>query len=135
MTLTDLIKSAEEKLANTDLTLGTRRREEAILHHLTNLERAVTELVSENTEMYVDLAGGVDYTVDTLIRHKWPEEKPPISGSRYLVLIDREYTSFIDILFWGGSDWVRFKHNDDRTYIEADDDVTHWWNLPEVGNE
>ena len=69
---------------------------------------------------------------DTLIRHKWPEEKPPISGSRYLVLIDREYTSFIDILFWGGSDWVRFKHNDDRTYIEADDDVTHWWELPEV---
>ena len=64
--------------------------------------------------------------------HKWPEEKPAISGSRYLVLIDRGYTSFIDILFWGGSDWVRFKHNDDRTYVEADDDVTHWWNLPEV---
>lgn len=53
MTLTDLIKSAEEKLANPDLTLGTRRREEAILHYLTSLERTVTELVSENTELYV----------------------------------------------------------------------------------
>ena len=55
MTLTDLIKSAEEKLANPDLTIGTRRREEAILHHLTSLERTVTELESQNTELYVDL--------------------------------------------------------------------------------
>ena len=28
----------------------------------------------------IDLAGGVDYTVDTLIRHKWPEEKPEKDG-------------------------------------------------------
>lgn len=98
MTLTDLIKSAEEELANPDLTLGTRRREEAILHHLTNLERTVTELESQNTELYVDLcemgemarersrmrdavigidlAGGVDYTVDPIIRHHLQEDEP-----------------------------------------------------------
>ena len=127
MTLTDLIKSAEEKLANPDLTLGTRRREEAILHHLTNLERMVTELVSENTEMYVDLAGGVDYTVDTIIRHKWPEEKPE---SLTYVLIRRMnfFGEPRNHVAWYIKDGV-FRVSG---YDEPVDDITHWWNLPEV---
>ncbi len=60
MTLTDLIKSAEEKLANPDLTLGTRRREEAILHHLTSLERTVTELEEQNIAQHnmIEMLGG-----------------------------------------------------------------------------
>ena len=150
MTLTDLIKSAEEKLANPDLTLGTRRREEAILHHLTNLERTVTELESQNTEMYVDLcemgdmarersrmreamigidlAGGVDYTVDTLIRHKWPEEKPVVPDevefkvylARYK--IDDEFIFMDSVAYYKDTGW-------------GTSGVTHWWNLPEVGNE
>ena len=62
--------------------------------------------------------------------HKWPEEKPPISGSWYLVFIDREYTSLIDILFWGGNDWMRFSPNRNNFVFETG--VTHWWNLPEV---
>ena len=60
MTLNNLIKSAEEKLANTDLTLGTRRREEAILHHLTSLERTVTELEEQNIAQHnmIEMLGG-----------------------------------------------------------------------------
>ena len=148
MTLTDLIKSAEEKLANPDLTIGTRRREEAILHHLTNLERAVTELESQNTELYVDLcemarersrkrdavigvdlAGGVDYTVDPLIRPKWPEEKPDRNG-RYLAFIEREYNNFMTILEWHNGEWFRYTY--EKEMFVREDEVTHWWNLPEV---
>ena len=147
MTLTDLIKSAEEKLANPDLTIGTRRREEAILHHLTNLERAVTELVSENTEMYVDLCemGDMarersrkaklnDWAVnfvdtitngmnsDTLIRHKWPEEKPE-ENRQYLVRVEYDDNgAIVTTDEWNGIDW----------YAHIEGYITHWWNLPDV---
>ncbi len=127
MTLNNLIKSAEEKLANPDLTLGTRRREEAILHHLTSLERTVTELVSENTEMYVDLAGGVDYTVDTLIRHKWPEEKP--ENLTWVLIRNKGH-------FGNTHHNVSWYVEDEGFYVagfdEPFDGVIHWWNLPEV---
>ena len=114
MNLNDLIKSAEEKLANPDLTLGTRRRQEAILHNLTSLE------------MYVDFAGGVDYTVDNLIRHKWPEEKPEELGY-YLV---RMRSGIMAVLpFNDGCFYI-----DDYmllNYADASNPITHWWNLPE----
>lgn len=58
-TLTDLIKSAEEKLANPDMTLGTRRREEAILHYLISMQaeidiqhETIESLRAENAELY-----------------------------------------------------------------------------------
>ncbi len=201
MTLTDLIKSAEEKLANPDLTLGTRRREEAILHHLTNLERTVTELESQNTEMYLDLCEveelkgelqeaynasnilleankyfgdenrrylaetevqqmaiselraekqelmdiigrselkAVDVMTgevlhraltDTLIRHKWPDEKPDENG-RYLALIEREYNGFMTILQWHGGEWFRYTY--EKEILTRESEVAYWWNLPEV---
>ena len=125
-TLTDLIKSAERKIADPNTTLQTSEREKYIAHYLTarqneieikestlagyrrenmmlyteaKIQREALEtLRAENTKLYadlcemgdmamersrrrdavigIDLAGGVDYTVDTLIRHKWPEEKP-----------------------------------------------------------
>ncbi len=151
MTLNNLIKSAEEKLANTDLTLGTRRREEAILHHLTSLERTVTELESQNTELYVDLCemgdepkmntervhlytddtetqqfflGGnmfYELTIDKMVRHKWPEEKPD-ENRQYLVRVqlkDGEVLNLVANHLDG--QWTQFNSN-----------ITHWWNLPEV---
>ena len=115
MTLTDLIKSAEEKLANPDLTIGTRRREEAILHHLTSLE------------MYVDFAGGVAYTVDNLIRHKWPEEKP--ENLTWVLIRNKGH-------FGNTHHNVSWYVEDEGFYVagfdEPFDGVIHWWNLPEV---
>ena len=143
MTLNNLIKSAEEKLANPDLTLGTRRREEAILHHLTSLERTVTELVSENTEMYVALCENVAQAEavineqrakiekleatnsDTLIRHKWPEEKPEAEK-------EGETTPYLLRFDDGNGAWCQVYHQfgDGFGYIEKY--ITHWWELPEV---
>ncbi len=141
MTLTDLIKSAEEKLANPDLTLGTRRREEAILHHLTSLDRTVTELVSENTEMYVALCENVAQAEavineqrakiekleatnsDTLIRHKWPEEKPE-DDKQYLVRLKFEDGDTVNGTLCYDTKAGR--------WCGVSSLVTHWWNLPEV---
>ncbi len=157
MTLTDLIKSAEEKLANPDLTLGTRRREEAILHHLTSLERTVTELVSQNTEMYVDLCemgdepkkntervhlytddtetqqfflGGnmfYELTIDKMVRHKWPEEKP--ENLTWVLIRNKGH-------FGNTHHNVSWYVEDEGFYVagfdEPFDGVIHWWNLPEV---
>ncbi len=147
MTLTDLIKSAEEKLANPDLTLGTRRREEAILHHLTNLERTVTELESQNTELYVDLCEMGDMArersrkaklndwalnfidtitngmnSDTLIRHKWPDGKPEEEKSYWARVEINGAVSFLEMYWSEQLGW----HTQHGKYI------THWWNLPEV---
>ena len=122
------------------------------MHHLTNLERTVTELVSQNTELYVDLcemgdmarersrkreavigidlAGGVDYTVDTLIRHKWPDEKPK-EDKEYLVLY--KFTFFnktFDKMIYHSGEWEVV---DGGIHFDVDDeDILYWWELPEV---
>ena len=180
-TLTDLIKSAERKIADPKTTPQTAEREKAIAHHLTSMQNeieikesalagyrkenmmlytenkiqreALETLRAENTKLYadlcemgdmarersrmrrgavigIDLAGGVDYTVDTLIRHKWPEEKP---DSLTYVLIRR-------MNFFGEPrNHVAWYTKDGEFHVsgydEPVDDITHWWNLPEVGNE
>ena len=85
------------------------------------------ELEEQNIEMYVDLAGSVDYTVDHLIRHKWPEEKP---DSFTWVLIRR-------MSFFGEPvKHVAWYTKDGEFYVsgfdDKVDDITHWWELPEV---
>ena len=174
MTLTNLIKSAEEKLANPDLTLGTRRREEAILHHLTSMKAETEELKCELHEAYnasnilleankyfgdekrrylaetevqqmaiselraekqelMDIIGrselkAVDVMTwevlhraltDTLIRHKWPDEKPTTDGE-YLARLDTGDEVVYKVLYIVDqyTPWTNY--------------ITHWWNLPEV---
>ena len=174
MTLTDLIKSAERKIADPKTTPQTAEREKAIAHYLTSMQaeieikesamagyrrenmmlhtenkiqhEALTALRAENTKLYadlcemgdmarersrrrdavigIDLAGGVDYTVDTLIRHKWPEEKPE-KGGQYL----------IRIISPSGSVYYRLRGYEDGEWHNFGNYLTHWWNLPEVGNE
>ena len=69
----------------------------------------------------IDLAGGVDYTVDTLIRHKWPEEKPEKDG-QYLIRIISPI----------GSVYYRLRGYEDGEWHNFGNYLTHWWNLPEV---
>ena len=69
----------------------------------------------------IDLAGGVDYTVDHLIRHKWPEEKPEKDG-QYL----------IRIISPSGSVYYRLRGYEDGEWHNFGNYLTHWWNLPEV---
>ncbi len=131
MNLKELIAFYESKLENHDLTSGSRKVATLTLMELRRTERLnelVTELESQNTEMYVDLAGGVDYTVDTLIRHKWPEEKPEEDPEK-----KNEY------LLWGGEFEQAHYHPDGYFHnfvggcaYEFGDEVVYWWNLPEV---
>lgn len=67
--------------------------------------------------------------VDNLVRHKWPEEKPEETG-RYLALIEREYNNFMTILEWHGGEWFRYTY--EKEIFVRENDVTHWWHLPEV---
>ena len=66
--------------------------------------------------------------VDHLIRHKWPDEKPEKPG-KYLVRVEYEDDGAIvhetTTDEWNGFTW----------YEHIEDYITHWWNLPEVGNE
>ena len=167
-----LIAYYTAKLANQDLTPGSRKVASATLEHLTAMQaeieikesamagyrrenlmlytenkikdEALTALRAENTKLYadlcemgdmarersrkreavigIDLAGGVDYTVDTLIRHKWPEEKPEKDG-QYLIRIISPIGS-VYYRIRGSEEWHDFGNY-----------ITHWWNLPEVGNE
>ena len=173
-TLTDLIKTAERKIADPKTTPQTAEREKAIANHLTSMQaeieikestmagyrrenmmlytenkiqrEALTALRAENTKLYadlcemgdmarersrmrrgavigIDLAGGVDYAVDTLIRHKWPEEKPK---PRTNVLIRKVCNGVFEVSWYDGEGWwtpgCTFPFNGD----------VHWWNLPEV---
>lgn len=61
--------------------------------------------------------------------HKWPEEKPDRSG-RYLALIEREYNNFTTMLEWHNGQWFRYTH--EKEVFVREDNVTHWWDLPEV---
>ena len=168
----ELIAYYTAKLANQDLTPGSRKVASATLERLTAMQaeieikestlagyrrenmmlytetkikdEALAELRAENTKLYadlcemgdmarersrrrdavigIDLAGGVDYTVDTLIRHKWPEEKPEKDG-QYLIRIISPIGS-VYYRIRGSEEWHDFGNY-----------ITHWWNLPEVGNE
>ena len=65
--------------------------------------------------------------VDQLIRHKWPEEKPKWSGE-YLVRLECGNKV---VLPWYDGDF----YLDDClsiNYIDGENPITHWWNLPEV---
>ena len=57
--------------------------------------------------------------VDTLIRHKWPEEKPKVDGE-YLMRLDTgdEVVYKVLCIVDQYTPWTNY--------------VTHWWNLPEV---
>ena len=63
--------------------------------------------------------------VDTLIRHKWPEEKPK-KPEKYLVMVEYEddgvMVSETTTDEWNGVTW----------YEHIEDYITHWWNLPGV---
>lgn len=62
ITLTDLIKSAERKIADPTTTPQTVEREKAIAHYLTAMQaeneikdEALAELRAENAKLYADL--------------------------------------------------------------------------------
>ena len=57
--------------------------------------------------------------VDTLIRHKWPEEKPTMDGE-YLARLDTGDEVVYKVLYIVDqyTPWTNY--------------VTHWWNLPEA---
>ena len=59
--------------------------------------------------------------VDTLIRHKWPDEKPDEDG-QYL----------IRIISPSGSVYYRLRGYEDGEWHNFGNYLTHWWNLPEV---
>ena len=56
--------------------------------------------------------------------HKWPEEKPEKDG-QYL----------IRIISPSGSVYYRLRGYEDGEWHNFGNYLTHWWNLPEVGNE
>ena len=72
-------------------------------------------------EIGIDLANGKDFTVDNLIRHKWPDEKPDEDG-QYL----------IRIISPSGSVYYRLRGYEDGEWHNFGNYLTHWWNLPEV---
>ena len=59
--------------------------------------------------------------VDTLIRHKWPDEKPDEDG-QYL----------IRIISPSGSVYYRLRGYEDGEWHNFGNYLTHWWNLPEA---
>ena len=64
--------------------------------------------------------------VDTLIRHKWPEEKPTTDGE-YLVRLECGNKA---VLPWHDGDF----YLDDClsiNYIDGENPITHWWDLSE----
>ncbi len=63
--------------------------------------------------------------VDTLIRHKWPEEKPKAEK-------EGETTPYLLRFDDGNGAWCQVYHQfgDGFGYIEKY--ITHWWELPEV---
>ena len=67
-----------------------------------------------------DLIGG-DFVVDSMIRHKWPDEKPDEDG-QYL----------IRIISPSGSVYYRLRGYEDGEWHNFGNYLTHWWNLPEV---
>ena len=171
----ELIAYYTAKLANQDLTPGSRKVASATLERLTAMQaeieikestmagyrrenmmlytenkikdEALTAMRAENTKLYadlcemgdmarersrrrdavigIDLAGGVDYTVDHLIRHKWPEEKPE-KPAKYMIRVEYDDNGAIvsetTTDEWNGFNWYE--------YLE--DHITHWWNLPVV---
>ena len=60
---------------------------------------------------------------DTLIRHKWPEEKPE-KGRRYLIRI-RPTTQCGDVQYL-------IRNYECSTWSDFSEYITHWWELPEV---
>ena len=86
-----------------------------------------------------------DHKTDTLIRHKWPEEKPEKDRTEYLVATETHGHISFSIAEWNESltidqcrDNYGFMHDvgfyeyDDNGYMMLVDDVKYWWNLPEV---
>ena len=171
MNLKELIAFYESKLANPELTPGSRKVASATLEHLTAMQNeieikestlagyrrenmmlytetkikdeALAELRAENTKLYadlcemgdmarersrrrdavigIDLAGGVDYTVDHLIRHKWPEEKPEKDGQYLIRIISPSGPAYYRLQGYEDGEWHNFGNY-----------LTHWWNLPKV---
>lgn len=82
-------------------------------------------LYTDDTETQQFFLGGhkfYELTIDKMIRHKWPEEKPE-KPAKYLVRV--EYDDNVAIVTtdeWNGIDW----------YAHIEGYITHWWNLPEV---
>ena len=149
-TLTDLIKSAERKIADPTTTPQTVERERAFIHYLTSMQaeieikdEALAELRAENAELYAHICESGDMarersrkrdnvTIsgnwDELLRHKWPEEKPTY---------DPEKKN--DYLLWCGEFEQANYHPDGYFHnfvggcaYEFGDEVVYWWNLPEV---
>ena len=85
-----------------------------------------------NEDDYIGIAQVIDEAIqdekrphgDHLIRHKWPEEKPEKDG-QYLIRIISPI----------GSVYYRLRGYEDGEWHNFGNYLTHWWNLPEVGNE
>ena len=82
---------------------------------------------SEVKELSKALLNIMDMAEDQLIRHKWPEEKPPTDGE-YLVRLECGNKA---VLPWYDGDF----YLDDClsiNYIDGENPITHWWDLSEV---
>ena len=140
------LTAMQAEIKSNEAELAGYRKENPMLYTENKIQHESLEaLRAENTKLYadlcemgdmarersrmrrgavigIDLAGGVDYTVDTIIRHKWPEEKPEKDG-QYLIRIISPIGS-VYYRIRGSEEWHDFGNY-----------ITHWWNLPEVGNE
>ena len=59
---------------------------------------------------------------DTLIRHKWPEEKPEAEKSYWARVEINGVVSFAEMYWSEQLGW----------HTQHGKHITHWWNLPEV---
>ena len=119
--LTGIVKAANERRENR-LKLQMEQRIDEFIelfegYEEQNLGSITKGIVKDALMSWVRQNG-----VDTLIRHKWPEEKPEKEKS-YLTRIEIDgAVSFVEIYWSEQLSW----HSQHGKYI------TRWWELPEV---
>ena len=65
--------------------------------------------------------------IDHIIRHKWPEENPKLTGW-YLVEC-MNGNAWYEVVYWRYGCFFIDQRCLRKAFNEA---ITHWWNLPEV---
>ena len=118
--LTGIVKAANERRENR-LKLQMEQRIDEFIelfegYEEQNLGSITKGIVKDALMSWVRQNG-----VDTLIRHKWPDEKPDEDG-QYL----------IRIISPSGSVYYRLRGYEDGEWRNFGNYLTHWWELPEV---
>ena len=108
------------------LTGGICRRWEMnkLLDLLAEIEASVEWAVDDRKDRE-NIMDWIHQAMDIAVQgkaHKWPEEKPEKDG-QYLIRIISPIGS-VYYRIRGSEEWHDFGNY-----------ITHWWNLPEVGNE